>query len=115
MEIIYTGRNITEKKKQDILYQSTSSFPKRNKCWITFFIILGILVLTAVIVLIVHFSQKNSKSKLDNKEINSSQADNTESKGDDESNPSPNENDQNPKQIESKEELPLEKEFEILD
>ena len=115
MEIIYTERDITQKKRRDI---SNTSPPKRNQCFIIFFIILIIALLATVIFLIVHFSSKKPKSKLDDKEVPSDQVENTESKGDEESQPSPNEDDPNPNpnpiNVELEEELPLEKEFEIL-
>ena len=116
MEIIYTERDINEKKNPDRSDQSIPSHPKRNKCLIAFFVILGIGVVATVIFLIVHLSSKKHKSKLDDKEAPSDQAeaDTTEGKGDEESKPSPGEEEPKPIQVEPKEELPLEKEFEIL-
>ena len=116
MEIIYTERDINEKKNPDRSDQSIPSHPKRKKCLIAFFVILGIGVVATVIFLIVHLSSKKHKSKLDDKEAPSDQAeaDTTEGKGDEESKPSPGEEEPKPIQVEPKEELPLEKEFEIL-
>ena len=95
---------------------SSTSNSGRKKKFIAIFIILGIIVAGIVIFLIVHFTKKKSE------EVSSGQIDNTEiigeGEGDGNEQPTPppslieeNEEEQKPKQLE---ELPLEKEFEIL-
>jgi hypothetical protein len=127
MEFIYKDNTqITEKNtlaKQTIpdkpnnsnSSSSTSNYGRKKKL-IVIFIILGIIVAGIVIFLIVHFTKKKSE------EVSSGQIDNTEiieeGEGDGNEQPTPppsiieeNEEEQKPKQLE---ELPLEKEFEIL-
>ena len=125
MEFIYkdiqitTEKNTLEKQKipdkpNNSNSSSSTSNCGRNKKFIVIFIILGIAVVGTVIFLIVHFTKKKSE------EISSGQIDYTESNGDgdgeEESTPPSNpteevEEEQKPIQLE---ELPLEKEFEIL-
>ena len=126
MEFIYKDYQIAEKntldkqkipdKPNNSNSSSSTSNCGRKKKLIVIFIILGIIVTGTVIFLIVHFTKKKSE------EISSGQIDYTESNGDgdgdgeEESTPPSNpteevEEEQKPIQLE---ELPLEKEFEIL-
>ena len=129
MEFIYKNSQVTENnsldkpdkptipdKPNNSNSSSSTSNCGRNKKLIVIFIILGIAVVGTVIFLIVHFTKKKSE------EISSGQIDYTESNGDgdgdgeEESTPPSNpteEVEEEPKPIEM-EELPLEKEFEIL-
>lgn len=124
MEFIYkdiqitTEKNTLEKQKipdkpNNSNSSSSTSNSRRNKL-LVFFIILGIVVVGTVIFLIVHFTKNNCE------ESSSGQIDYTESNGEgdgeEESTPPSNpteevEEEQKPIQLE---ELPLEKEFEIL-
>ena len=124
MEFIYKDRQVTQNNTLDKFDKTIPDKPNnsnsssstsncgRNKKLIVIFIILGIVVVGTGIFLIVHFTKKNSE------EVSSGQLDYTENSGDgnEESTPPSNptqevEEEQKPIQLE---ELPLEKEFEIL-
>ena len=108
MEVVYTEREITEKKIAS--NSSSTSNSKRNKYLKVFSIILGIVVVI-VVFLIVYYSSKKSKSNNNNDTEEIIQVDNSENIIDEDS---INSQEEEPKPIDLKEDFSLEKEFEIL-
>ena len=108
MEVVYTEREITEKKIAS--NSSSTSNSKRNKYLKVFSIILGIVVVI-VVFLIVYYSSKKSKSNNNNDTEEIIQVDNSENIIDEDS---INSQEEEPKPIDLKDDFSLEKEFEIL-